>query len=271
MDMDNDNNVLHETIDSNVMGETLFETLSVKDWITIQCLRSSFLSMFENGNIQCPFSDSTDRVSGLISWSQMANQVALCFIDFFRQIDEFKDLHDDDRFILIKYNLLPLFPVNKCFKYRSINDCCSLDDNEQARRNFRFFMLCDESTDIREKFINLVRSLAEITEQDPAILSLMLIILIFSQGLSLNEDEPPLKDPLAVNRAQFHYTELLWQYLINKWGEMEASKRFTHLFFIIIRMQSTAKISREFFRVQIMKTQAVDRIAPLIQSVLHIS
>ncbi len=51
----------------------------------------------------------SDRASALISWSHFVNQMSLHFISFFRQIDEFKGLHADDRFILIKYNLLPVF------------------------------------------------------------------------------------------------------------------------------------------------------------------
>ncbi len=38
----------------------------------------------------------------------------------------------------------------------------------------------------------------------------------------MNGDESPLKDSLAVNRAQFYYTELLWTYLVNKWDTVSA-------------------------------------------------
>jgi len=265
-------NVLPESSDSNEMEKTLFETLAVEDWITIQSVRSSFVSIFQSENMDCPFNDSLDRGSVFISWSQMVNQIALCFIRFCRQIDEFESLNADDRFILIKYNLFSLFPIFKCFNYQPINDLwCSHGDNEEAQKNRRFFMLCDQSVDIRDTFVNLVLSLVEVTEQDPTILSLLLTVLIFSQGLSMNEDEQPLKDPLAVNRVQFHYTKLLWNYLVNKWDEVEASRHFTQLFFIIIRIQSTAKRSREFFSRQLMKTNTVDRIAPLMKTVLHIS
>jgi hypothetical protein len=265
-------NVLHESSDSNEMEKTLFETLSVEDWITIQGVRSSFLSIFQMENMDCPFNMSLDRVSAFISWSETVNQLALCFIRFFRQIDEFESLNADDRFILIKYNLFSLFPIFKSFNYEPINDSwCSNGDNEEAQKTRRFFMLCDQSVDIRDSFVNLVLSLVEVTEQDPTIVPLLLAVLIFSQGLSMNEDEQPLNDPLAVYRIQIHYTKLLWNCLVNKWDEAEATRRFTQLFFIIIRIQSAAKRSREFFRRQLMKIDTVDRIAPLMKSVLHIS
>jgi hypothetical protein len=271
MDM-NQNNELHENSDSDQMEEILFNPLSVEHWIQTENVRSLFLSMmFENGNLRWPFTDAQDRVSGLIAWSEHANLIILHFISFFRQIDGFEGLHGDDRFILIKYNLLPLFPILKCYNYKATDDCYSPGDIEYAQKIRRIFILLDQSIDLHDRFSNLVFSLVEVTEQDPTILSLLLIILLFSQGLSINGDEPPLKDPLAVSRAQLHYTELLWQCLVNKWDEIEASRRFTQLFFIIIRMQSVAKRSREFFRVQILKRVTVDRISPLIQSVLHIS
>jgi hypothetical protein len=117
----------------------------------------------------------------------------------------------------------------------------------------------------------LVVFLLEITEQDAAILSLLLVILLFSQGLSMNEDEPSLNDSLAVNRAQSYYTRILWNYMINKQGERKTWKQFTHLLTIIFRIQSMTKKTREFFRVQHRTSDIMNRIAPLMQSVLHIS
>jgi hypothetical protein len=98
-----------------------------------------------------------------------------------------------------------------------------------------------------------------------------MVILIFTQGLSMNEDEPPLNDSLAVHRAQLHYTTLLWNYLINKRGEIQANKHFIQLINAIFRIQSETKTFQNFFRVQMMSSATVDQIAPLMQTVLHIS
>jgi hypothetical protein len=272
MDKNNDNIVGHDNTDFNEIEKILFETLSVEDWITIQSLQSSFISFFQIPTLQfTDIFDLSDRDSALISWSQFANQISLRFINFFRQIDEFEGLHADDRFILIKYNLLPVFPIFKCFNDKWTVDFCSLEDSEQAKSNHRLFMLFGGSNGIHELFPNLVVSLAKITEQDPMLLSLLLTVLLFTQGLSMSEDEPPLKDPLAVNRAQSYYTKILWNYLVNKYGEIQACKHFTQLLAIIFRMQSVTKTVREFFRVQYMTSNTLDRITPLMQAVFHIS
>jgi hypothetical protein len=269
---DDDNIVLHESINSNEIGEILFETLSVEDWVIIQSVQSSFLSFFQDSGTKCTaFLVLSDRTSALMSWSQFANQKALCFINFFRQIDEFEGLDVDDRLILIKYNLLPLFPISKCYNYSRTDDCCSFEKNAVSDKFRQFYDLCGQSDDVRESFVNLVVFLVQITEQDPALLSLILVILLFSQGLSMSEDEPSLKDPLAVNRAQSHYTQVLWNYLVNKQGEINTYKQFTQLLTGIFRIQSAAKKIREFFRGQFTSSNILDRIAPLMQTVLNIS
>jgi hypothetical protein len=260
-----------ENSNSNEMQDISFGMLSIEDWITIESVRSLFLSIFESKVDQFSSINVENRVSALISWSQFFNQIALLFINFFRQINEFENLHFDDRFILIKYNIFPLFATSKCFSYNLINDCCLYGTSETAVKHRRFFMLCGAPNDISDTFAHLIVSLIELTKQDPTLLSLLSIILIFSRGLSMNEDEPLLKDSLAVNRAQFHYTKVLWNYLVNKWDEIQACKYFTHLLTLIFRIQSVAKTIREFFRVQCMTPDTVDQIAPLMQSVLHIS
>jgi hypothetical protein len=132
-------------------------------------------------------------------------------------------------------------------------------------------MLCGDSTGVRQSFVDLVLLLVEATGQDATLLSLLLPVLIFSPGLSMNEDEPPLKDALAVHRAQSHYTRILWNYLIVKCGEVLAYQYFTRLLSVIVHIQSASKIFRDFFRVQFMMSNTVaDKMAPLLQAVLQI-
>jgi hypothetical protein len=201
----------------------------------------------------------------------MVNQTVLDFISFFRQIDEFEGLHADDRFILIKYNLFPIFPVSKCHSYTPKNGSFSCGESEEAIKQLEFYKLCFETNGVRDRFIKLLVSLVELTEQDPTSLSLLLAILIFTHRVSLNEDEPALKDSLAVCRAQLHYTRLLWNYMVNKYGETETCKKFTKLLALIFEMQLVAKTFREFFHDQLASPDIVDQIGPLMRTVLHIS
>jgi hypothetical protein len=272
MNKDDDDIVLDENINSNQMEHTLFETLSVEDWLVIESVRSSFLSIFQSPAETCTaILDLSDRDSALVSWSKFFSQIALRFINFFRQIDEFESLDADDRFTLIKYNLFLLFPISKCFSYRPTNDCCLSGGCKEAEVHKQFFTLCGFPDSYRQSFVNSVISLVEITEQDPTLLSLLVIILLFSPGLSMSEDEPLLKDSLAVNRVQSHYTKVLWNYLINRWDELQACRCFTQLLNVIFRIQSMAKNKLDLYRAQFTSLDNVDKIAPLMQTVLHIS
>ncbi len=272
MNRDTDNILLHEEgIDLNEMDDVPLGSLSVKDWITIESIRSSFLSSFQYDHPPYFFLDVSDHATALISWSQIANQIALRLINFFRQIEEFEGLHADDRFLLIKYNLIAVFPISRCLYYNEPNNFTSYDNNEEAERFRRFVTLCGGSNDIGEIAKNLVVLIVQAAEQDPTVLSLLLTILIFSRGLSMNANEPFLTDSLAVNRAQFYYTTLLWKYLISKEGEVQACRHFTHLLTTIFRIQSSMKRGRDFLYDQFMITDTVDRMAPLMQTVLHIS
>jgi hypothetical protein len=269
---DDDNIVLDENTNSNQLEYTLFETLSIEDWIIIQSVRSSFLSVFQIPTEKfSSFIDLSDRDSALISYSQFCSQIALRFIQFFRQIDEFESLNADDRFILIKYNLFVLFPIYKCFSYKPPNDSSSAEERKEAEINRQFFTLCGFPASCHEPFVNSVISLVKVTEQDPTLLSLLMIILLFSPGLSMSEDEPLRKDSLTVHRVQSHYTRILWNYLINRWNELHAWKYFTQLLNVICRIQSASKTKLDVFRAQFTTLDNVDRIAPLMQTVLRIS
>jgi hypothetical protein len=273
MDLDqvDDNDILHNNTELNEINDLFFETLSIEDWMVIQNTKSSFVSAFQRSVTRdTNLIDLSSRDSALITWSEVANQNALRNINFFRQIEEFEGLNSEDRFILIKYNLLPVIAISKCYSYKQTHDFYSYHESEEDEKHRQVFILWSGSSHICDAFMNLVFSLVQITEQDPILLSLLSTILIFCPCLSMNEDEPPLKDSLAVDRAQSHYTKLFWNYLVNKCGEVQACKNFSQLLTIIFRMQLAAKNIREFFRDQFTTLNTVDKIAPLMQTVLHI-
>ncbi|CAF0800581.1 unnamed protein product [Adineta steineri] len=265
-----DNNIFHENDDLNEIEDMLFGTLSIDDWLTIENIRSLFVSNFQynqafNGN------GATDQTSALVVWSHWASQTALQFIKFFGQIEEFEKLNDEDRFILIKFNILSVFPIFKCYIYKSVNGLNSPENMECHAKYRRFFDPCGIRVQLHEATHNIMLSLFPMTEQDPVLFSLLVLIFIFSQGLSMNAEQPPLQDELAVHRAQNHYIELLWNYLINKKGEIYTYKYFNELLLIIFRMQIVSKESRDYFRKQVFTLNAVDKMAPLVQTFLNIS
>ena len=271
MEENNGNNVFHESNDLNDMEDILFETLSVEEWLTIHNMQLLFSSTFQNAHPKFTHLDLNDRTSALITWSQAITGNIISCIDFFRHMDEFENLHEDDRFTLIKFNLLPLFPIHKCFYLKAVNDYCLPEDDKRIELRHKFFTSSPEGDHVHNVTTNLILSLVTATEQDPTLLSLLMVTLIFSQGLSLNEAEPSLLDPLAVYRAQAFYTELLWKYLVNRSGEEQATKKFIQLLNIIFKMQTVSKGFRDFFRIEFQTLDVVDQLAPLMKTCLNIS
>ncbi|CAF0921421.1 unnamed protein product [Adineta steineri] len=265
-----DNNIFHENDDLNEIEDMLFRTLPIDDWLTIENIRSLFVSNFQN-NQPSDTNGVTDPDSALVVWSHWASQMTLQFIKFFGQIDEFEKLNDEDRFILIKFNIYSVFPLYKCYIHKSVNDFHSSEDEEREEKHCKFVYPYGTKERIHERFYNVILSFFKITEQDPTVVSLLMLIFIFSQGLSMNEEQPYLQDELAVYRAQNHYIELLWNYLINKKGETNTYKYFNELLLIIFRMQIVSKESREYFRQRFLASNAMDKMAPLMQTFLNIS
>ena len=263
--------IFHGNLNFDDLSDPLFNTLPVEDWITVESLRTTFVSKFQKDLSQQPAISLVDRTSALISWSHIAGQTAQHFIDFFRQIHEFENLDLDDRLVLIKYNIFPLYPIIKCFHYERTNDCSSDGKTEEANKYQQFYQLCFGADGMCDSFSGLVYSLVELTEQDPAILALVLTLLMFYEGLSGNDNQPSLKDPIAVNRAQSFYTGILWKYMVSKWNEGETRKRWTRLLSIIFRMQAASNCFREYFRTQIATTDTIHKLAPLMQTILHVS
>ena len=263
--------IVDQNNDFNGMEDILFGSLSVEDWATIQNLQSSFISFFQIPKSRgIDIIDLSDRVSALVTWSTFINQLAMRFINFFRQISEFEHLNLDDRIILIKYNLFPVFPLCKCYNYKH-EYICPYDSREEEENHQRIFSSLGLADRIGDAFINVVISFVHVTGQDLTLLSLLLIILFFTPGLSMSENQPPLTDSLAVHRAQSHYTKILWSYLVDQYGDVGACRRFSELLSLILRMQLVTKDFRMFFRDQCTNLNAVEQIAPLIQSVLNIS
>ena len=166
--------------------------------------------------------------------------------------------------------MFPLYPILKSFHYNRTHHCSSVENQKQTAKYQRFSELYFSVDDILEPFIDLMNSLISVTENDPRIISLLLTILMFYEGLSMNEDKPLFKDGKWINRSQSYYTKILWKYMIHKWNEEETCKRFIRFLPVLFQIESSAKRYREYFRDQLTQANVVDQLIPLVQGILHI-
>lgn len=248
--------------------------LSIEDWLIIENIRSSYLLIFENRPNPNGLFESSDRVSALINWSQFASERAIKLINFLRQIDLFENLNPNDKFILIKYNLLSLYLIQKSVNYDPLTRTFGGNrfiNNEDLLKRRQFWQLCYGASGIREDLKDLIHSFTIAMENDSKLIYLILIVLIFSKGLSMNEHEPILTENFNVFKSQCFYLELLWNYLISKEGEFKAIKQLIKIIEQIHRVQSYTIHYRNYFQTIVPTHKALEHFAPLMQSVLDIS
>jgi hypothetical protein len=111
-----------------------------------------------------------------------------------------------------------VLPIFQSFIYKTENDCCSHDNNGEAEKHRRIFIVFVDSPGIRESFISTVVPFIASAGQDATLLALIMTILILTPGLSMNEDETFLNDSLAVHcelkGITQHYFGIIW--LLNR-------------------------------------------------------
>ena len=254
------------------MAEIPSTTLSIDDLLSIENIRSKFVSTFVQ-NAEKFFSMNIPNPNSPIKFLlQVSNDFGLFVINFFRQIDHFEDLHVDDRFLLIKYNLSHIFPLLKCVYGQSNDQSFLFPIDEQSHHHGQHPVLPDGFKEIGDEHAHLVLSLAQSTENDPVIIFLLVIVSLFSGGLSMADGQQPiLKDSLGVHRAQSYYVQLLWNYLLDKHGESRTQQKFVQFLRDIFQVQSATTRFRAFLRSQFLSLDDRDTLAPLMHTVLHIS
>lgn len=244
----------------------------MKELSDIEEIRRNYSLMYENlGPVNRNY-DVNDRATALISWSNIASERALRLIYFFRTIDNFERLNENDRFTLIKFNLYPLSVLQKSFFYDPISRRFAYPNpSTDSTKRREFFRLCYGSTKVPQIFRNLIHSLSIVTERDATLISLLLAILLFSKGLSMTEQENYLADSKLVFEIQSYYVHLLWNYLLSKHDYLQTIRQFNQIVQQIHQLQFYTRDLREFFQEQDQNTDLVQRLAPLMQTVLNIN
>ena len=161
----------------NTISSTSDQTdslLTSEDLLAIKKIDSSFSFLL---NIQCnSFSsiiDFSNDTSELIGCLQFNNAVALHVIKFCRLIDGFENLDVDDRFILIKYNLLSLFCILTCYQVKQPTESAEDRQRQEEEVKHEIYMLCNRSDYLYELVLNIGITFSEIAENDRTLVSLL--------------------------------------------------------------------------------------------------
>jgi hypothetical protein len=141
MNHDNDNISVHESTDPNEMENILLEPLTIEDLQVINKIHSLFLSVINDCEDFTTFDDPSSRTSELTCCLQFNNEIALHIIKFCRLIDSFENINADDRFIMIKYNLILLFCISTCYKPKETTASSVDREHEEAEEKRQMYIL----------------------------------------------------------------------------------------------------------------------------------
>ncbi len=195
---------------------------------------------------------------------------ALRLVSFFKQIPEFNQLNAQDRFTLIKYNLMAVLVLNSALSYNmETNSIMETDSDAPWNPSILAKVHGDE---IYRRIKKVLDSFARIAQYDQRIIQLALVVLILTKGFSTNgtASEPILDDSMAVYRAQKYYTELLWKYLQAVHGNGKAIHIFKELVAHFISWQTLQEsISRNLPNA--LTPTDMNELLPIMKSLLQLS
>jgi hypothetical protein len=194
---------------------------------------------------------------------------ALRLVSFFKQIPEFNQLNAQDRFTLIKYNLMAVLVLNSTLSYNMEADAIMETDSDAPWNSSIIAKV--HGDEIYRRVKKVFDSFARIAQYDQRIIQLTLVVLILTKGFSTNgsASEPILDDSLAVYRAQTYYTELLWKYLQTIHGNDKAIHIFKELVTHFITWQMLQEyISRRVPNV--LTATEMNELLPIMKSLLQL-
>ena len=194
---------------------------------------------------------------------------AMRLLSFFKQIPEFNELNVQDKFTLIKYNLMPLTILNCTLAHKTEEHMIKETETDAPWNSS--IMIEVHGQEIYKRIKKIFESFARIAQYDQRIIQLALIILILTKGCSADNssDEPILNDGIAVYSAQNYYTELLWKYLETIHGCGKAIHIFNELVAHFISWQTLQGELHGKLRDVLTPTE-MNELLPIMKSLLQI-
>ena len=150
--------------------------------------------------------------------------IVVHFIDYFKHIPEFQSLHIDDQVSLIKQNLRLLLPLNYAILKTPIGS------------KFPYTRIqtigCVNNIDLHRMFTTLSSMFVEFVTYDPMIIKLFILVLFFNTNPLTTTSVYDFKyyqQQHTIHSIQSSYVELLWVFLVEKFGEKQAIHFYSHM------------------------------------------
>jgi hypothetical protein len=145
-------------------------------------------------------------------------------VSYFKHLPEFQNLNLDDQVLLIKQNIRLLIPLNYAILRTPVNSKFG-----GARIQT---IGCKDNINLHDMLRPLAESFVEFVTYDPLIIKLLIIVLFFTTNSLTTKsiyDPAKYKQLNNIKQIQSSYVELLWIYMIEKYGEEDAIHLYTKM------------------------------------------
>ncbi len=146
------------------------------------------------------------------------------FVSYFKHLPESQTIHVDDQVTLIKQNIRLIMPLNYAI-FRAPR-------NSQFRNNRIQTIGCKDNVNIHEMLRTLADSFVDFVFYDSLIMKLFIAVLFFTTNSLTTRaiyDPGQYKQLNTIKQIQSSYMELLWLYMLERYGEEKAINLFTRM------------------------------------------
>ncbi|UJR09349.1 hypothetical protein I4U23_013592 [Adineta vaga] len=182
-------------------------------------------------------------------------------ITHLKQLPEFQTIHVDDQVKLVKQNLRLVSPMNYAL-IRVSNSQITVPNIQTIG--------CINNINIHHMYRSLADIFIEIAVRDPIILKLFLIISFFTTDsvttISILQLEH-FEELRHIKNIQSSYVNLLWSYMLEKCGEINAILLFTKMITKYLHIQTIVNEMDSIIRVN----DDVQKIDGLMQTILQLT
>ncbi|CAF4080366.1 unnamed protein product [Adineta steineri] len=211
------------------------------DWLRIRVIQDYYTAAVKLNEITGILSyPSTQSITTTLELFHMPIHItSMRLISYIKQIDEFRQLKQDDQVYLVKLNLLTLCFFHSIFIYDPRTNLYYEPNTKDPR-----FSGKDWSKTLNKQFHiemkQLRNDIIDIFQLDDIIIKLFLLIFIFSIQNSLNQSsECVLIDVnvLDIFKAQNIFIDLAYKYCLNQYGFRKTSVLFSRYIYKIMKIQ----------------------------------
>ncbi|UJR36791.1 hypothetical protein I4U23_029504 [Adineta vaga] len=186
--------------------------------------------------------------------------VIVNFVSFFKHLPEFQQLHIDDQVLLIKQNIHFLLPVNYAL--------LKTPNHSQFRYTYVQTIDCVNNINLHSLYQSLSNSFVSLVTTDPLIIKLLCITLFFTPNLQYtNIDRIEYKRLEYIKEVQSNYVELLWLYMLEKFGEKQARNLFVNMIMKYLNIQVMIDKINQIIRLN----NDIQYIDELMKSILQLT